>query len=252
MEKELIFDKKQHTIYFATEKSEYNRAVCFQVTGKDPEDIKSYPEYLELAIETALGNTKHIKSKLEEAEKEISVIREKQILTLEQCEQLANSNANLADKLAERESTISALKTAIETYRNGVLETEEELSKTLQKAKESEKQLENLKTNEFKLQPNQHVVEINPFKLQYLQQIAQNSDVKNLYAELNRKGKYDGCIDRLDNESEIQRIFDLSVNAVICQDRRIFETTSLNKYPHVSIIPKTVFEKAFLAFKNNG
>jgi FtsZ-binding cell division protein ZapB len=180
--------------------------------------LKNFTEFVESAVETALGQTKHVTSKLSESDK---------------------SKAALQAEITELKTQNSDLQAKSET---AAVE-----NKTLRK------EVEDLKTEtstKRKLNDNQYIIELNPLKKQCFATIAGNPKVIELYEKLNKAGENDGFIDRLDSKNETENIIRMLSNLAVMHENSNLDNISTGKYPFVPIIGKNKIQKAFSDFKN--
>lgn len=231
---ELInFKKKNPACYFPAERMEFFADRCIEITGKDIESLKTFSDFVDLAIETALGQTKHLSS-------EVSELRKEHDKLFEQSVQLATKKVKLENELHENLQVIESLKAEIISLKKDA-ETNIELISELTKDSFSK----------HKLNENQYIIELNSFKKQLFDKIAKDEQVIKLAKRLNNNTKFDGLIENLNGTNEIQNIVHMLSNLVIYFEMNLLQIISVNEYPHQSIIGKEKVQKAFFNYKNS-
>jgi len=256
--KSTIFDKENLSIYMSKSLRKYLKETCESLTGKDAEDIKNPTEFLKALVSKAEETTQYVDTpetlkKLKESEEnnkdldkmysdyqEIIKTSEKSILQQEKLNKLLKEeNEKLKDEnkavkefstdmkkeFLEFESKIKDLTLELEELNNSNSDNETEKAAQLEELKLDKETLHNeiekLNTamQSSQLAPNQHIIIINKFKFNTLEQYFKNSESLKLISDMNQEdGKMTGCFEKLDNPGKAQNFFDYLFSYVIRSD----------------------------------
>jgi chromosome segregation ATPase len=126
------FKKNNPVCYFPEVKLDMFAERCEEITGKRVDDLKNFTEFVENAVETALGSVKHVTSKLSEADKskaalqsEIAELKKENDEKTKSFEQNKLDTESVLSENKDLNETIAKLQKENETLRKAKQEPEQ-------------------------------------------------------------------------------------------------------------------------------
>jgi len=174
IQKQIDFTKSNQAVYFTGDKLNYFHENCTLITGKEPEDIKTMSEFIELVVNVAMGNTEHLERVANKLNSENAELKKQAEQLREKYERLSLENSILkadAERLPELQNNI-------------------------------QKQAETLN--------DAIILQLSPMQNSILRKYANDKKtIEFVNTKFNQKGRFDGLYDRLntgDEKTDIQNL----------------------------------------------
>lgn len=203
-----IFQKANGSVYFPKKRLDFFKEHCEQITGKDPEDINKFSEFIELAIQTALDNSDHLEKKNEELKRISQNLRDNAEEDKAKIKELYQRIEKLEEEKEDdlvKEERINLIKQENEELKikiedQAVLITEkveliENLHKNIAVITEQNQNLNDENNSKISLKDNQVIVTLNSFQKQLFDKFIKNQKVIEIFERQNQNGKLDGISD---------------------------------------------------------
>jgi len=221
-DKKMNFNKNQHTLYFSNKQMKHFEENCFDICGKEKEDVKNAVDFFSGAVEKAEGNIEY-RTKPEDLEL-IKKLQNENSIGNEIITGLRNQIKELEQERITTDDNVTELTQKLETKDTELQKVTDAVNDFSIQARQNEIEIKNLQEEletKIELKENQVIVTLNEFQLSLINKYLFDKKTVESFKTRNYKGKFNGVFDIINTENHKTNIANLLTTTIVGNASRL-------------------------------